>query len=93
MFEQDLRTQVEKVSRFVEQQQVRFMEQQGRELHARLPAARELRQRPLQIGIFQFESTGHFAAFPFGLAAVAHQEVDGRFAGQKGIVLPQITKP
>ena len=48
---------------------------------------------PFEIGAFQFELPGHFAAFPFGLAAVAHQEVEGRFAGQKGIVLPQIAQP
>jgi len=35
---------------------------------------------------------GHFAAFPIGLAAVAHQEFEGCFARQERIVLPQIAK-
>ena len=48
VFQQDLRAQVEKVRRFVEQQQVRLVQQQGRQLHARLPAARELGDRPFR---------------------------------------------
>ena len=39
------------------------------------------------------ELAGHFAAFPIGLAAVAHQEFMRRFAGEKGIVLAQVSEP
>ena len=49
--------------------------------------------RALEIIPLQLELPGHFAAFPFGLAAIAHQKIMGRFARQKGIVLPQIAEP
>jgi hypothetical protein len=39
MLEQDLRPQVEEVGRLVEQEQVRFVQQECRDLDARLPAA------------------------------------------------------
>jgi hypothetical protein len=51
VFEQNLRAQVEKVRRFVEQQQVRFVQQQRRELHARLPTAGKFRDRAFEIGV------------------------------------------
>ena len=93
MLEQDLRAQVEEVRRLVEQQQVRFVQQQGRQLDARLPAAGELGDRPFEIGAFQLELAGDFAAFPVGLAAVAHQKLERRFARQERIVLAQIAQP
>ena len=93
MLEQNLRAQVEEVRRLVEQQQVRLVQQQGRQLDARLPAAGELGDRAFEIGPLQLELPGHFAALPVGLAAVAHQELEGRLAGQKRIVLPQVAEP
>ncbi len=93
VLEQNLRAQVEEVRRFVEQQQVRLVQQQRRQLHARLPAAGEFDDRPFEIGPLELELAGHFAAFPVGLAAVAHQKFEGRFARQKRIVLPQIAEP
>ncbi len=93
MLQQNLRAQVEEVRRLVEQQQIRLVQQQGRQLHARLPAAGELGDRPVEIVPLQLELAGHFAALPVGLAAVAHQEFERRFAGQKGIVLAQIAQP
>ena len=45
VLQQDLRAQVEEVRRLVEQQQVRLVQQQGRQLDARLPAAGELGDR------------------------------------------------
>ncbi len=41
VLEQNLRAQVEKVRRLVEQQQVGLVQQQGSQLHARLPPAGE----------------------------------------------------
>src|SRR6185437_9205363 len=48
VLEQNLRSQIEEVGGLVEQQQVGFMEQQGRELDSRLPASRELREGPVE---------------------------------------------
>ena len=48
---------------------------------------------PFEVGPLQLELPGDFAAFPVGLAAVAHQEFEGGLAGQKGIVLAQIAQP
>ena len=93
MFQQNLRPQIEKVRGLVEEQQVWLMEQQSGQLDARLPAAGEFRQRPIQVIAFDFELAGHLAAFPVGLAAVTHQEFEGRFARQERIVLPQIAQP
>ena len=46
VFEQNLGTQVEEVGRFVQQQQVRIMQQQRGQLHAGLPSTGEL-SRPV----------------------------------------------
>jgi len=50
MFQKNLGAQIEKVRRLVEQQKVRLVQQEGRQLHARLPAAGELRDRAVEIG-------------------------------------------
>ena len=76
MLQQDLRAQIEEVRRLVEQQQVRLVQQQGRQLDARLPAAGELGDRAFEVGPLQLELPGDFAALPVGLAAVAHQEFE-----------------
>ena len=49
VFEQNLRSQIEEVGGLVEQEQVGFMEQKGRELDARLPASRELREGAVEV--------------------------------------------
>ena len=92
VLQQDLRAQVEEVGRLVEQQQVRLVEQQGGELHARLPAAGEPRDRPAQIVPLDLEFAGHLAAFPLGLAAITDQEFERSFARQKRIVLAEIAQ-
>ena len=92
MLQQNLRAQVEKVRRLVEQQQVRLVQQQRGQFEACLPAAGELGDRPLELRTFQLELAGHFAAFPIGLTAVAHQKLQAGFAGKKRIVLTQITQ-
>ena len=66
------------------------MGQERRELHAGLPTAGELRHRSIEIRTFQLELAGHFAALPVGLAAIAHQKLKRRLAGEKRIVLPKI---
>ncbi len=66
--------------------------QQCRQLHARLPAAGELGDGAVQVGPLQLELPGDFAAFPVGLAAVAHQEFESGLLGKKGIVLAQIAQ-
>ena len=48
---------------------------------------------PFEVGALQLELPGHFAAFPVGLAAVAHQKFERGLVGQKGIVLAQIAEP
>ena len=92
MLEQDLRAQVEKVRRLVEQEQRGLVEEQGGELDAGLPASRELLHGAGEMLRFQLELAGHLAALPVGLAAVAHQEVERRFTGQEGIVLAEIAE-
>ncbi len=90
VFEQDLRAQVQEVGRFVQQQQVRFMQQERRQLDARLPPAGQLGNRAVEILAFQFELTGNFTTFPLWFLTVAHQKIQRRLAGQKRIVLSQI---
>ena len=93
MLQEDLRAQVEKVRRLVEQQQVRLVQQQGGQFDARLPTAGELGNWAFEIIPFELELPGDFAAFPIGLAAVAHEEIVRRFARQERIVLPQVSEP
>ncbi len=52
-----------------------------------------LRDRPFEVGVFQLELPGHLAAFPVRTAAVAQEEIQRGFAGQKRIVLPQVAQP
>ncbi len=92
VFEQNLRAQVEKVRRFVEQQEIRLVQQQRRQFHARLPAAGELGDGAFEVGALEFKLPRDFSAFPVGLAAVACQELQNGFAGKKRIVLPQIAE-
>ena len=93
MLEQDLRSQIEEVRRFVEQQQIWLVQEERRELHAGLPAAREFLDGSGQMGSLEFELAGDLAALPVGLAAVAHQELERRLAGQKRIVLAKVAEP
>ena len=90
VLEQDLGPQVEKVGRLVEQEEIRLVEEQGGELHTGLPTAGEFRHRTGESGSLDLELARHLAALPVGLAAVAHQEVEGRLTGVKGVVLPQV---
>jgi hypothetical protein len=93
VLEQDLRAKVEEVRRFIEYEQVGFVQQKRGELDARLPTAGKLRDRPFEEGALDLELAGHFAALPVGLAAVAHQEADDGLARQERIVLAQIAHP
>jgi hypothetical protein len=68
------------------------MEEQRSQLDACLPTTGEFRQWSFQIDTFDFELAGNFAAFPIGLTAVAHQELESRLARQERIVLSQIAK-
>ncbi len=91
VLKQNLCSQIQKVGRFVKQQEVRFMQQQRSQLHTRLPSARQLADRSIQVLSLQFELAGNFTAFPVRLATVAHQKLKRRFTGQKWIVLSQVT--
>ena len=90
MFQENLRSQVEEVGRFVEQQEIRFMQQERSQLQARLPAAGELRDRSLQVAPLQFELPGDFSTFPFGLFAVPHQKLESGLLRKERIMLSQI---
>ena len=92
VLQEDLRAQVEEVRRFVEQQQVRLVQQQRSQFHARLPAAGELVDRPVEVGALEFKLTGHLAALPVGLAAVAHEEIQRGLAGLERVVLPEVAQ-
>ena len=93
MLQQDLGAQVEKVRWFIQQQQVRLVQQQCGQLDARLPTTGELGDRPVEIVAFQLELAGDLAALPVGLAAVTHQEFLRGLARQKRIVLAQVPQP
>ena len=92
VFQQNLGAQVEKVRRFVEQQKVRLVQQQGCQLHTRLPAAGKFGDGTFQVGPFQLKLPGDFSALPVGLTAIAHEEFESGLPGQKRIVLTQITQ-
>src|SRR5207247_1074293 len=85
-----LRPQVEKVRRLVEQQEIRLVQQQGRQLDAGLPASGELGNGTVQVGPLQLELPGDFATFPVGLIAIAPQKRKRGLSRQERIVLPQI---
>jgi hypothetical protein len=72
VFQENLGPQVEEIRRLVEQEEVRLVQQQRRQLHACLPAPGELRDGSVQVGPLQFELPGDFPAFPVRLTAVAH---------------------
>ena len=93
VLEENLRPQVEEVGRFVEEEQVGLVEQQGRELHPRLPTARERRHRPGEHRPLDLKLPRDLAALPVGLAAVPHQKVEGRLSGKERIVLPEVAEP
>ena len=93
MLQQDLRPQIEEVGRLVEQQEVWLMQQEGRQLHPRLPAAGELLDRPGEHRAFDLKVASHLATLPVGLATVADQKVEGRLTRLKRIVLPQVAQP
>ena len=92
MLQQNLGAQIEKIRRLVQQQQIRLVQQQLRQFQACLPAAGKLGDGAFQRRAFQFEFAGHFATFPIGLAAGAHQKLQAGFAGQKQIVLAEIAQ-
>ena len=92
VLQKDLRAQVEKVRRFVEQQQVRLVEQECRELHAGLPTAGELGDGAFEVRPFEFELARDFATLPVGFTAVAHEKLERGFIGQKRIVLTEIAQ-
>jgi hypothetical protein len=40
----------------------------------------------------ELEVARHLAALPVGTAAIADEELEGRLAGQEGIVLPEVAE-
>jgi hypothetical protein len=93
MLKQHLRPEIEKVRWFVKQQQVGLMKEQGSQLDPGLPTTRKCLNRPMQGATLQLKLTGYLATFPVWLVTVPHQEIKRRLIRQKGIVLPQISKP
>jgi hypothetical protein len=49
--------------------------------------------RRLEHPAFDFEFPSHLTALPVRLVAIPHEEFQGRFAGQKRIMLSQISDP
>ena len=88
-----LRTQIEKVRRLVENQQVRIVQQQRGQLRACLPTAGQLANRMVEHLVGKLKFPRDLAAAPIGLAAVAHQEFANRLAVLERIVLLQIAQP
>jgi len=93
LFEQHLRTQVQKVGRFVEDQQIGIVQQQCCQFYACLPPARKRTDRLVEHRVGQLKLPSDLAAPPFGLTAVAPQKTEDRFAFFKRIVLSQIAQP
>jgi len=69
------------------------VEQEGREFHPCLPTSRKVLHRRLEHPAFDFEFPSHLTALPVRLVAIPHEEFQGRFAGQKRIMLSQISDP
>ncbi len=90
MFEQNLSPQIQKVRRLVQHQQIRVVKQQGRQFDPSLPAAGQFPDGAFQVCPFQLELAGNFTASPFRLAAVADQEIEGRFTGLEWIMLAEV---
>ena len=93
VLQQDLGAKIEEVRRFVEQQQVRIVEQERREFQSGLPTTGELRDRTFEIRAFQLELTSDFAALPIGLLAVTHEEFERGLSGKKRVVLSEVAEP
>src|ERR1035441_676350 len=92
MFEKNLGAQIEEVRRLIEQEKIRLVQEECRQLDAGLPAAGELGDGAVEVGALEFELPGDFAALPVRFAAVAHQIVEGALAGHEWIVLPQVAQ-
>jgi hypothetical protein len=92
MLEENLGAEIEEVGRFVEEEEIRLVQQEGGELDAGLPASGHFLNRSFEVGTFEFELACDFAAFPVGPAAVAHEEVERRFARLEGIVLAEVSE-
>lgn len=75
MFQKDLGSKIEEVCRFVQEQQVRFVQKEGREFNACLPTSREVLHRGFEHLAFDFEFPRDFSAFPVRLVAVTHEEL------------------
>ena len=93
VFQKDLGAKIEEVRRFVEEEQVRVVQEERRKLHAGLPSAGEFADGPFEVGPFDLELAGDFAAFPIGLSAVPHEEVQDGFAWFEGVVLAEVAEP
>ena len=72
MFEQDLSSHIEEIRRLVQQQQVRLVQQQRRQLNTCLPTSRQLGDRPFEIRSLQFKLSRNLTALPVRLRAVSH---------------------
>ena len=90
VFEQNLGAQVEEVRRFVEHQQIGFVQQQSGQLDTRLPSSGQLLDGTVEVRSLEFELPGHFAAFPVRLLAVPHEEIERRFSRIEWVMLTQI---
>ena len=92
MLQQNLGAQVEEVRRFVEQQQVWFVQQQCGQFDASLPASRQLAEGTAEVRSFEFELARDLTALPVWLLTIPHQKFQSRLARQKRVVLPQISQ-
>ncbi len=93
MFQQHLRSEIEKIRWFVQQKQVGFMEEQGGEFHPCLPATGEFSHGPVEVIPLEFELPSYFTTFPVWLVAVAHKKVECGLFRFEGIVLSEVSKP
>jgi hypothetical protein len=75
LLEPQQRIQVQVVGGLVEQQQIGRLEQRARQVDAHAPAAREGRQRPVQVGLEEAQT--HQQLGGAGRGAVAVQRLDG----------------
>ena len=90
VLQQNLRSKIQEVRWFVEQKQIRLMQEQRGQLHARLPSARQFPDRAFEVSAFEFKLPCDFTTLPIGLATISHQKFERSLARQERVMLTQI---
>jgi hypothetical protein len=90
--EEDLCSQVQEIRGLIEEEKVRFMEEEGRQFDPGEPPSGKGIHRPFKERPLDFELACHFTGAPFRLAAVPHEKVEYPLSGEKWILLAEIPR-